>query len=79
MPSLTYIFILQKIQDNEVNGTDNKKSPCDHYDDEFSMKPVSTVNDFLQSWKKISKKNNFELYHKLLRSIKPIDLPKGKY
>lgn len=65
-----------KIHDNRVNGTDIKNSPCDHYDDEFSMKPVSSVHDFLQSWKKISKKNNFELYHKLLRSIKPIDLPK---
>lgn len=43
------------------------------------MKPVSNVQQFLQIWKIASQKNNYELYHKLLRSIKPNDLPRGKY
>lgn len=72
-----HTYTLQKICDNGVNGIG--KSPYEHFDDDLSIKPVSNVNDFLQSWKKVSQKNNFELYHKLLRSIKPKDLPKGKY
>lgn len=60
---------------NEIN-----KSPCEHCNnDNLNINPVSNVNEFLQNWKTASKKNNYELYHKLLRSIKPKDLPKGKY
>jgi len=63
---------------NVINGID--KSPCKNCDnDEISMKPVSNVKEFLQTWKIASQKNNYELYHKLLRSIKPKDLPRGKY
>jgi len=63
---------------NVINGID--KSPCKNCDnDEISMKPVSNVKEFLQTWKIASQKNNYELYHKLLRSIKPQDLPRGKY
>lgn len=60
-----------------MNGID--KSPCENCDsDILNIKPVSNVYEFLQSWKIASQKNNYELYHKLLRSIKPKDLPKGK-
>lgn len=75
---IQYSHTLQKICcNNGINGIG--KSSYEHNDDELNMKPVSSVNDFLQSWKRVSQKNNFELYHKLLRSIKPKDLPKGKY
>lgn len=71
------IKIFQKIQHNGFNGID--KSPCGNCDgDILSIKPVSNVYEFLQNWKIASQKNNYELYHKLLRSIKPKDLPKGK-
>jgi len=63
---------------NDINGID--KSPCKNcVDDGISMKPVSNVQEFLQTWKIASQKNNYELYHKLLRSIKPKDLPRGRY
>jgi len=61
----------------EINGID--KSPCKNCDDKINIKPVSNVQQFLQVWKIASQKNNYELYHKLLRSIKPNDLPRGKY
>lgn len=71
----TYIF--QEIHHNGVHRND--KSPLDHCENgELSIKPVSNVQEFLLYWKTASKKNNYELYHKLLRSIKPMDLPKGK-
>ncbi|XP_022165277.1 uncharacterized protein LOC111030193 isoform X2 [Myzus persicae] len=64
-----------KMNGNVINGID--KSPCENYDDEeISMKPVSNVKEFLLTWKIASQKNNYELYHKLLRSIKPKDLPR---
>lgn len=62
---------------NRVNGID--ESPCKHCDNDdmmLSIKPVSNVFDFLLYWKSASQKNNFD---KLLRSIKPKDLPKSKY
>jgi len=62
----------------EINGID--KFPCKNCDNnEINIKPVSNVQEFLQTWKIASQKNNYELYHKLLRSIKPKDLPRGKY
>lgn len=70
--------MFQKTNGNLINGID--KSPCKNCDyDDISMKPVSNVKEFLQTWKIASQKNNYELYHKLLRSIKPKDLPRGKY
>ncbi|XP_001946926.1 uncharacterized protein LOC100166175 isoform X1 [Acyrthosiphon pisum] len=64
-----------KMNGNVINGID--KPPCKNCDnDEISMKPVSNVKEFLQTWKIASQKNNYELYHKLLRSIKPQDLPR---
>lgn len=74
-----YIYIFQTTHKNGVvNGTD--KSPCKHCeDDEFNLKPVSSVREFLENWKTASQKNNFEIYNKLLRCIKPNDLPKGMY
>jgi len=69
--------VFQKMNGNITNGID--KSTCNNCDnDEISMKPVSNVKDFLLTWKIVSQKNNYELYHKLLRSIKPKDLPRGK-
>jgi len=63
---------------NAINGI--SKSSCENDDnDEISMKPVSNVKEFLLTWKIASQNNNYELYHKLLRSIKPKDLPRGKY
>lgn len=59
---------------HEINGID--KSPCKNCDDTINMKPVSNVQQFLQIWKIASQKNNYELYHKLLRNIKPNDLPR---
>ncbi|XP_050433292.1 RNA polymerase II-associated protein 3-like [Adelges cooleyi] len=59
-----------------MNGSGDKSS-CKHCDvDVFKMRPVSSVHEFLQSWKTVSQKNNYELYNKLLRSIRPKDLPK---
>lgn len=40
---------------------------------------MSNVQEFLLNWKTASKKKCYELYHKLLRSIQPKDLPKGEY
>lgn len=40
---------------------------------------MSNVNEFLQNWKTANKKKSYELYHRLLRSIQPKDLPRGKY
>uniref|UniRef100_A0A2S2Q9I5 Sperm-associated antigen 1 n=1 Tax=Sipha flava TaxID=143950 RepID=A0A2S2Q9I5_9HEMI len=63
------------INHNRVNGTD--KSPCKNYEsEELSLKTVSSVHEFLISWKSVRQKNNYELYNKFLRSIKPKDLPK---
>lgn len=75
------MFICNTFQIVHENGIFNetKKSPCDSYDsDGLSLKPVSSVKEFLQSWKTVSQKNNNELYNKLLRNIKPKDLPYGK-
>lgn len=69
---------------NGVNGIDESPckhgvNVCDNNDMMLGTKPVSNVYEFLQYWKTASQKNNYELYQKLLRSIKPKDLPKGKY
>ncbi|XP_060836680.1 uncharacterized protein LOC132919269 [Rhopalosiphum padi] len=65
----------KKMNGKEINGID--KFPCKNCDNnEINIKPVSNVQEFLQTWKIASQKNNYELYHKLLRSIKPKDLPR---
>lgn len=76
---LVYTLNFQSVHDNNiVNGT--HKSLCKYCDvDGLSLKSVSSVHEFLQNWKTANQKNNYELYYKLLRSIKPKDLPKGKW
>lgn len=63
-----------------ANGIDKiNKSPCKRCNnDSLNISPVSNVNEFLLNWKTASKKDNYDFYHKILRSIKPKDLPKGK-
>ncbi|XP_050540522.1 RNA polymerase II-associated protein 3 [Daktulosphaira vitifoliae] len=59
-----------------MNGSGDKSS-CNHCKlDVMKTKPVSSVHDFLLRWKTANQKNNFDLYNKLLRSIKPKNLPK---